>query len=252
MTSIKFTKKAPVTILHLAPTTKGPEPQTEADTEVDPTPQGPQSRPQGAQSRPQPRPAPKLLAMPPPPQQQQQQQIQNVRSMEEPRNVEQENILKCNDCSFVASAPWILQNHIKGVHDKIKDRKCDQCSFKTSYISTLHRHKMMNHGIEGAPEKGKDSPQRREQPTWDARLRQTITVQTAADTEMDTRPPPPPAPSSRPAPKLLALPPPPPAPAPPPRPAPKLFAYLPTLLPPLPQGPPGLRRTIPVQGKCGH
>ena len=34
---------------------------------------------------------------------------------------------------------------LRGQH---KDRKCDQCSFKTSYVTDLHRHKMMNHGID--------------------------------------------------------------------------------------------------------
>ena len=56
----------------------------------------------------------------------------------------------------VASARHNLLSHIKGVHDKIKDHRCDQCSFETSYRNNLHRHKMLNH--KRGTENAEDSP----------------------------------------------------------------------------------------------
>ena len=48
---------------------------------------------------------------------------------------------KCNNCEFKTSRSDQLKTHIKMIHDKIKDFKCDRCEFKTSTNGDLKKHK---------------------------------------------------------------------------------------------------------------
>jgi hypothetical protein len=47
---------------------------------------------------------------------------------------------KCNKCEFKCSQKTTLDNHIKMVHDKIKDFECDLCEFKCSTKGNLDNH----------------------------------------------------------------------------------------------------------------
>ncbi len=48
---------------------------------------------------------------------------------------------KCNNCEFKTSRKDDLKTHIKIVHDKIKDFKCNNCEYETSTSGHLNRHK---------------------------------------------------------------------------------------------------------------
>ena len=47
---------------------------------------------------------------------------------------------KCDKCDFSCSAKGTLKKHVKNVHDKIKDFKCDKCDFECSDKGNLKRH----------------------------------------------------------------------------------------------------------------
>ena len=47
---------------------------------------------------------------------------------------------KCSQCNFVAVSPSALKNHIKAIHDKIKDEKCPHCDNVFSRKGNLTRH----------------------------------------------------------------------------------------------------------------
>jgi hypothetical protein len=48
---------------------------------------------------------------------------------------------KCDSCEYQASRNEDLKKHIKMVHDKIKDFKCNNCRYETSTSGSLNRHK---------------------------------------------------------------------------------------------------------------
>jgi hypothetical protein len=50
---------------------------------------------------------------------------------------------KCNNCEYITSTNGNLKKHIKMVHDKIQDFKCDRCEFKTSDSGNLKKHKLI-------------------------------------------------------------------------------------------------------------
>jgi hypothetical protein len=47
---------------------------------------------------------------------------------------------KCDKCEYKCSFNCYLQQHIKQVHDKIKNFECDLCEYKCSTNSDLQRH----------------------------------------------------------------------------------------------------------------
>ena len=47
---------------------------------------------------------------------------------------------ECDKCEFKCSANSHLKTHIKMVHDKIKDIECDKCDYKCSSNSDLKKH----------------------------------------------------------------------------------------------------------------
>ena len=49
---------------------------------------------------------------------------------------------KCETCEFKTSTNGNLKKHIKMVHDKIKDFKCDRCEYETAHSGHLNRHKI--------------------------------------------------------------------------------------------------------------
>jgi hypothetical protein len=49
---------------------------------------------------------------------------------------------KCDKCVYETSESGNLKKHIKMVHDKIKDFKCDKCEYITSTNGHLNRHKL--------------------------------------------------------------------------------------------------------------
>jgi hypothetical protein len=48
---------------------------------------------------------------------------------------------KCDTCEYETSTNGDLKKHIKIVHDKIKDFKCDKCKYETSTNGDLKKHK---------------------------------------------------------------------------------------------------------------
>ena len=48
---------------------------------------------------------------------------------------------KCDRCEYETSDSGNLKRHIKMVHDKTKDLKCDKCEYKTSTSGDLKKHK---------------------------------------------------------------------------------------------------------------
>jgi len=57
---------------------------------------------------------------------------------------------QCDRCDSNFSTNTMLQRHIKGVHDKIKDFECSKCDYKCSMNSDLKRH------VKGVHDKIKD------------------------------------------------------------------------------------------------
>ena len=54
---------------------------------------------------------------------------------------------KCNQCDYVSIKMFNLIQHIKDVHDKIKDYKCEMCGYAASRKDTLKLHRMSVHNI---------------------------------------------------------------------------------------------------------
>merc|ERR1712150_67863 len=50
------------------------------------------------------------------------------------------NSLKCFDCGKSFSHKHVLNAHIKGIHEKIRDSNCEKCDYSSSYKSALNRH----------------------------------------------------------------------------------------------------------------
>jgi KRAB domain-containing zinc finger protein len=53
---------------------------------------------------------------------------------------------KCAMCDYSASRQRTLKEQLKSVHDKIKDYKCNQCCYSSSYSSSLKNHVGTVHG----------------------------------------------------------------------------------------------------------
>ena len=47
---------------------------------------------------------------------------------------------KCEQCDYSCSTNGHLKQHIKMVHDKIKDIDCEQCDYKCSTNGDLNKH----------------------------------------------------------------------------------------------------------------
>ena len=47
------------------------------------------------------------------------------------------------NCDFSSERKGNIKAHIKRVHDKIKDFKCDKCQYETSTSMNLNRHKLI-------------------------------------------------------------------------------------------------------------
>ena len=52
----------------------------------------------------------------------------------------------CEMCPFKSHHKLSLKNHIKGVHDKVKDNVCGECDYTSSYKTTLKMHMERKHG----------------------------------------------------------------------------------------------------------
>ena len=52
---------------------------------------------------------------------------------------------KCDKCKYACSDEYALKKHIKHIHDKIKDFKCDKCKYECSTNRDLKRHKKKVH-----------------------------------------------------------------------------------------------------------
>jgi len=55
------------------------------------------------------------------------------------------NMFKCDRCSYETKRKSDLKQHVKQVHDKIKDHCCTQCDYKASRKGDLNRHVKMIH-----------------------------------------------------------------------------------------------------------
>ena len=53
--------------------------------------------------------------------------------------------LKCDKCSYETGLKQLLDQHIKSVHDKIRDHACKICGFTTSVASELNIHMKSKH-----------------------------------------------------------------------------------------------------------
>ena len=62
-----------------------------------------------------------------------------------PAGMDDMNGNECSICRKSFSARYKLVRHVKGVHDKIKDYKCDNCSYECSQKSSLNMHIMDVH-----------------------------------------------------------------------------------------------------------
>ena len=65
--------------------------------------------------------------------------------IEAPEPNANEEEFKCNQCTYVAKHNKHLKDHIKEIHDKIKDNKCPSCNFATSRKSSLTKHMQIYH-----------------------------------------------------------------------------------------------------------
>ena len=52
----------------------------------------------------------------------------------------------CKFCDYTTDNICNLRDHEKGIHLGIKDKKCDQCSFTCTALSSLKRHKLIHSG----------------------------------------------------------------------------------------------------------
>ena len=53
---------------------------------------------------------------------------------------EHRELYECADCGKTFTTRFAKNLHVKTAHNKVKDLKCDHCSFATSYKSVLNRH----------------------------------------------------------------------------------------------------------------
>ena len=58
-----------------------------------------------------------------------------------------EKSFRCRQCPYAAPAKWHLKLHLEGVHDKIRDHKCEHCERAFSFRSNLMRHRKTVHNI---------------------------------------------------------------------------------------------------------
>ena len=65
--------------------------------------------------------------------------------IEAPEPNANEEEFKCNQCTYVAKHNKHLKDHIKAIHDKIKDNKCPSCNYATSCKSSLTKHMQIYH-----------------------------------------------------------------------------------------------------------
>ena len=52
---------------------------------------------------------------------------------------------KCELCFYSTPVKATLKAHIKAVHERTRDQKCDQCDFAATTAILLNRHKMYTH-----------------------------------------------------------------------------------------------------------
>ncbi len=52
---------------------------------------------------------------------------------------------ECPVCHKLFTSNYVLERHVKCVHDKIKDLKCSQCDYVTSYPTHLKEHERSVH-----------------------------------------------------------------------------------------------------------
>ena len=55
------------------------------------------------------------------------------------------SLFQCRQCELKCSSNFNLKNHVKAVHDKIKDIGCDKCDYKCSLKSALKQHVKIVH-----------------------------------------------------------------------------------------------------------
>lgn len=60
-------------------------------------------------------------------------------------NMSENKMFKCDECDKMFSTKGNLKQHIKAVHNKIKDFKCEECDFVCSINGSLKRHIKMVH-----------------------------------------------------------------------------------------------------------
>ena len=54
---------------------------------------------------------------------------------------------KCDKCHYKASQKGHLRQHVKSVHDRVRDHKCEVCAFATARKSNLKKHRMTVHKL---------------------------------------------------------------------------------------------------------
>ena len=52
---------------------------------------------------------------------------------------------KCNHCPYTSANKSKFKNHVKAVHEKIKDYACDDCSYTTTLKEYLKKHRVNVH-----------------------------------------------------------------------------------------------------------
>ena len=51
-----------------------------------------------------------------------------------------ERKFQCDSCEYAASVTYLLDQHVKSVHDQIKDQKCEACRKEFSHVANLNVH----------------------------------------------------------------------------------------------------------------
>ena len=71
--------------------------------------------------------------------------LEGLKLVDKGRNEEQSGKWKCEQCPYEAFLKGHMRQHIKAVHENIRDYVCEKCGFATSVQSNLQIHRIAVH-----------------------------------------------------------------------------------------------------------